>query len=203
MSWLRVISEACKHWSTTCKRSSCSCCVLPCMRTSSIIHTAPYTPARICDILLWKCSGAEVIPSGSLRKQYRPYGVINVVRHADSVDSGICQKPELASSLENTVAPASYCWKWVALSTDAFVQFCKVNTYAHPSILLRDHNHPRTPVSRLVDPINDSQSLHPFQFLLDWFHQGYGHSSWNREGKRSGISSELDGVCTFKLSTCM
>ena len=44
---------------------------------------------------------------GSLLKQYRPNGVMKVVNKRDSLLSGICQKPLLASNLLNTVAPAS------------------------------------------------------------------------------------------------
>ena len=50
-----------------------------------------------------KNSGANVIPKGNRLKQYLPYGVINVVRRADCLESFICQKPALASSLENMV----------------------------------------------------------------------------------------------------
>ena len=45
--------------------------------------------------------------NGCLLKQYRPNGVMNVVRSRDSSLSGICQNPLLASSLENTCAPES------------------------------------------------------------------------------------------------
>ena len=45
------------------------------------------------------------MPKGSRLKQYRPYGVINVVSRADCLESFICQKPALASSLENIVDP--------------------------------------------------------------------------------------------------
>ena len=48
------------------------------------------------------------MPNGSLRKQNRPKGVMKVVSGMDSGDRGICQNPELASSFENTLAPASW-----------------------------------------------------------------------------------------------
>ena len=41
-----------------------------------------------------------MIPKGSRLKQNLPYGVINVVRRADSLESFTCQNPTLASSLE-------------------------------------------------------------------------------------------------------
>ena len=47
------------------------------------------------------------MPNGSLLKQNRPYGVIKVVNSLDSVASGICHNPLLASSLLNIVAPVS------------------------------------------------------------------------------------------------
>ena len=71
----------------------------PKTRISSIKHTTPSRPERIRDILFWKCSGALDIPNGSLLKQYLPKGVMNVVSNCDSSASGICQKPQFASSL--------------------------------------------------------------------------------------------------------
>ena len=70
-------------------------------------HTAPSTSCRISDILRWKCSGAEVMPNGSRLKQNLPNGVMKVVSMADSLASGICQNPELASIFENTLALAN------------------------------------------------------------------------------------------------
>ena len=55
----------------------------------------------------WSTSGALLMPNGSLLKQNRPYGVIKVVNSLDSVASGICQNPLLASSLLNVVTPVS------------------------------------------------------------------------------------------------
>ena len=45
------------------------------------------------------------MPNGNLLKQNQPHGVINVVKSLDSLAKGICQKPLLASSLLNIVAP--------------------------------------------------------------------------------------------------
>ena len=47
------------------------------------------------------------MPNGSRLKQNRPNRVMKVVSRVESGSSGICQNPELASSWENTVAPAS------------------------------------------------------------------------------------------------
>ena len=62
-------------------------------------QTTPSKSSRMCDIVLWKTSGAELMPKGRRLKQYRPKGVINVVRSQEFGSSGICQNPELASSL--------------------------------------------------------------------------------------------------------
>ena len=48
------------------------------------------------------------MPKGTLLKQNRPMGVIKVVSRRDSFVRGICQNPELASSLVNTLAPDSW-----------------------------------------------------------------------------------------------
>ena len=79
------------------------------------MHTVPGRHTSICNIILWKISGAEDMPNGSLWKQKRPKGVINVVSNADSRARGTCQKPELASSFERMLAPASCPSTW---STD-------------------------------------------------------------------------------------
>ncbi len=68
-------------------------------------QTTPSIPFNKFVILLWKCSGAEVIPKGSLLNRYLPAGVINVVSRNDSLARGIFQKPELASNFEKYRAP--------------------------------------------------------------------------------------------------
>ena len=47
------------------------------------------------------------MPKGNLLKKYHPKGMMKVINSLDSLTSRICQKPLLASNLENTVAPAS------------------------------------------------------------------------------------------------
>ena len=71
------------------------------------MQTVPGRPANIWDINRWNISGADEMPKGNLRKQKRPKGVMNMVSNAESGDRGTCQKPELASSFEKTVAPDS------------------------------------------------------------------------------------------------
>ena len=88
-------------------RSSCSFLSFPQTRTSSIRQRIPSRPARILLIRFWKCSVALEIPNGNFLKQYRPNGVMNVVRGCDCLASGICQNPLLASSLLKTLAPVS------------------------------------------------------------------------------------------------
>ena len=48
------------------------------------------------------------MPKCSLLKQYRPAGVMNVVRRRDRCERGICQKPLLASNFVKTLAPVSW-----------------------------------------------------------------------------------------------
>ena len=50
--------------------------------------------------------------NGKRLKQYLPNRVRNVVSSLDSGAKGICQKPELASSFEKTVAPATRAKVW-------------------------------------------------------------------------------------------
>ena len=47
------------------------------------------------------------MPNGSLLKQYRPAGVMNVVRRREDCARGITQKPQVASTLVKTSAPFS------------------------------------------------------------------------------------------------
>ena len=44
----------------------CSSLVAPYTSMSSIRHTTPLGPDSTCDFLHWKCSGALVMPNGSL-----------------------------------------------------------------------------------------------------------------------------------------
>ena len=92
---------------TACSLSSCSPCVLPYTKTSSMCTITRSRPASISVIRRWKCSGALLIPNCSLLNQNLPNGVINVVRSRQFSSRGICQNPQLESSLVNTVAPAS------------------------------------------------------------------------------------------------
>jgi hypothetical protein len=59
-------------------------------------------PARIADIHFWKCYGVDVIPNSYLLKQNLADGIMNDVSNEDSIDKGIGQNPELASSFEKT-----------------------------------------------------------------------------------------------------
>ena len=62
-------------------------------------HMTPSRSIRICDTVHWKILLAKLMPKGSWLKQKWPNGVMKVVRSLDSGQSGICQKPLLASSL--------------------------------------------------------------------------------------------------------
>ena len=97
-SALRVRPNCCKQRRTFCRHYLCSSWVLACTTMSSMWQTTPSMSWRISAIWHWKCSGAEVIPKGSIVKQNHPKGIMNVVRRDDSGVSGICQNPELASN---------------------------------------------------------------------------------------------------------
>ena len=55
-----------------------------------------------------KISGLEVMPIGSLLKQYGPNGVTKVVSRRDFSSKGICQYPLLVSSLKNILLFPSF-----------------------------------------------------------------------------------------------
>ena len=65
-----------------------------------MIASQPYSSFNKSGIRHWKISVAQVIPNGSLLKQNRPDGMINVVNLALSGCKGICQNPLDASSFE-------------------------------------------------------------------------------------------------------
>ena len=52
----------------------------------------------------WKVAGAFVRPNGIRTNSYRPWWVVNAVFGRSASQIGICQKPELASTLEKTSA---------------------------------------------------------------------------------------------------
>ena len=72
---------------------------LPKISTSSVWQSTPSRPLRMLLIRFWKCSGELDIPKGTLSQQYLPNGVMKVVSNFESLLSGICQNPLLASSL--------------------------------------------------------------------------------------------------------
>ena len=96
---LRANPVSCNWWRTAPMCPSCSDLSTPWMRTSSILQRVPSKPSSILDMVRWKISGAELIPSKSLLKQKRPYGVTKIVSSFDLECKRICQKPLLASSL--------------------------------------------------------------------------------------------------------
>ena len=61
------------------------------------------------------------MPNGNLLKQNRPKGVINVVNLREASESGICQKPDMASSLLNTLAPFN--WATRAVVQNEYLPF--------------------------------------------------------------------------------
>ena len=103
---LRVSPSFCIRLRTSCSLWSCTSLVAANIKMSSTWTRTPGMSARSSFIFRWKCSGALLMPKGSLLKQNRPIGVRNVVRSLDSSDSGTCQKPLFVSNLVNTLAPA-------------------------------------------------------------------------------------------------
>ena len=94
--------------STSLKRSSCSLIDFPHTITSSWYDVTPSIPSRMFVISRWNISEALQIPNGSRRKQYLPWGVMNVVSLALCVSSGSCQYPLAASSFENMTEPDNF-----------------------------------------------------------------------------------------------
>ena len=103
-----VTPAASSFFRTTCKRLSCSFLSFPDTKISSTWQTTPGRLLNISFIRRWKCSGALVIPKGSLLKQNLPYGIMNVVRSLEFIDNGTCQKLLFVSSLVNSLAPVSW-----------------------------------------------------------------------------------------------
>ena len=97
------------------KRSSCSYWFDPWMRISSIRHVTTARPSRAVDILVGIIQAQTKYQKGNWLKQNLPNGIIKVVNKADCLDSSICQNPELASNLLNTLALLNWVRVW---STD-------------------------------------------------------------------------------------
>ena len=105
---LRVSPAYCKRWGTALRRLSCTDWSTPWTRISSIWQIVLSRSSRILDKVRWKISAAELMPNGSLLKQYHPDGVTKVVSSRDSSSRVICQNPLLASSFENILLFPSF-----------------------------------------------------------------------------------------------
>ena len=111
-SLLRVTWNFCNCSSTAIMSSLCSCWFDSWMRMASIRHVTPVRPSRAVDIHCWNDSGADEIPEGNWLKQNLPKGIINIVNNADCLDSSVCQNPELAANLLNTLASLNWARVW-------------------------------------------------------------------------------------------
>ena len=96
----------------------------------------------------WKCSGALVIPNGSLLRQKQPWGVMKVVKRRDPLANGTCQKPLLVSNLLNTFAAfncdsvaSTYFKHWIYFSHDTLIQWPEIDTDTDVSWWLGDYHH--------------------------------------------------------------
>ena len=118
-------------------------------RISSIWQIVPSRSWRILDKVCWKISGAELMPNGSLLKQYRPNCVTKVVSCRDSSSRGICQNPLLASSLENILLRKTLIDRRhrVNFPLDGFVRLGQVNTDSYFAIWVEDWDNSCTPFS--------------------------------------------------------
>ena len=127
-SLFRVMPSLCNLSSVDIRWMPCSSLFFPWIRISSMREVTPSRPSWAMDMRHWKSSGAEEIPKGRRLKQNIPYGVINVVKWANSLDKGTCQKPEFVSSLVKNCGSASCIKVW---STDG--SMC----HSHCILLLR------------------------------------------------------------------
>ena len=144
---------------------------------SFIILRTPGRPSSILFILFRKYSGTDGIPEGSLRKQYLPNAVMNVVSSSELGERGICQNPELASSFVKTSGPASlpshhlpsvdqtlgpsvwstegrWCFSLCTLSfsqvhADTYLLFLHLVTLLRNTFTLRHNNHAGAPICRI------------------------------------------------------
>ena len=111
-SSFKVWFASCSLHRVSFRCSSCSLNNLPQTRISSIWHRDPSVSSKTCEIHLWKCLIAELIPNGRRLQQSRLNGVMKAVNLDDSGDKPICQSPEFASSLLNTFTLASWASVW-------------------------------------------------------------------------------------------
>ena len=128
---------------------------------------------------------------------------MKVVSSADLCEKGICQNAELASSLVNTWAPAS----WASVDLTAGSGFFPLHTLwfslvtdSHFSIRLGNNNHACTPCSWLIRFGNDSQLFHLLEFCLHSFHEGDCYLSWSRQSIWFVSWFEFNLAVSFKLS---
>ena len=107
--------------------------------------------------------------------------MINVVGKADSGDNGICQNPQLASSLENNFAPVNWANTCsttgrMSLSTDTFIKSRQVHTNSHRTIGFLSYHHPSTPFSGFLDRRDHPQLHHPLKLCFNSRQEWYGNS---------------------------
>ncbi|KAK2184257.1 hypothetical protein NP493_273g01019 [Ridgeia piscesae] len=74
---------------------------------SSAIATTPGRPSNVWSTYFWNTSCAETSPNGRRRKQYRPYGVLNVESSFDSSSNFTFQYSDRASSIKNALGPCN------------------------------------------------------------------------------------------------
>jgi len=144
-------------------------------------------------------------PEGKQLKQSLPKGVRNVVNSEESVESGICQNPELVSSFVNKHLGSGklchgllHCRK-VWFTAHTLVEFRQVHTDAYITVRFGYHHHPGTLLSRNLNFEYHSQLLHSLQLSTNFSHEGDGNLSWNWNNKWLGVWSEFNLMFSFEL----
>ena len=139
------------------------------------------------------------MPNGSLLKQNLPNRVINVVSKADSFWSVICQNPEFASSLENTLASPN----WTRMCSTEGIGCRSLWTLSFNLVrstqirILPSDFGPCAPFSWYINSRYDPSFLHSLQFGFHLRKKWEGYSSWCCDSKWSGIITKADCVLSW------
>ena len=158
------------------------------MMMSCIIHRTHGRPSSILFILFWKYSDHDVITKGSLRKQYLPNGVMNVVYCSEMGERGICQNPELASSFVNTFAPAILPCVWSTEGRSCFsictpslnlFKSTQMRTFCFPiwspssgtPFTLCHHHQAGASICRIFYSANPAKVFHTLEVISHCLHQ--------------------------------
>lgn len=159
------LSQSCQH-----KRYwSCSVWDTPNTNISSMYYKTSSRPSGICDVLFWKCSGAEAIPKQNVLKQNLSKGLIKVVRRAEFCDKGIWRKPELASTLApRESSPEGRMYRSLFTALLSFVK--STHMRAVPLGFRTTTTPEHQSVGWFFYSGNHTLALHAFQILFHFWH---------------------------------